>query len=104
MPAIHDGSTGLACARGTRLISAGRRSSAHTRVHGRRGMDDILMLEGGWWTQSQPIRTVAEVPLSFPILQTRRPSPYQYLAEKAIELRRLGMSVSAVAKALRVTD
>jgi aspartate oxidase len=57
-----------------------------------------------WWTQSQPIRTAAELPLSFPIVDTRQPFPYQYLAEKAIELRSLGMSASAIARALKVTD
>ena len=57
-----------------------------------------------WWTQSQPIRTVAELPLRFPILQTRKSFLYQDLAEKASELRRFGMSVCAVARALQVTD
>jgi len=57
-----------------------------------------------WWTQSQPIRTIAEVPFYFPILETRQPFPYQYLAEKASELERLGMSTCAIAKALEVTD
>jgi hypothetical protein len=29
---------------------------------------------------------------------------YQYLAEKAVELRRLGMSACAISRALKVTD
>jgi len=58
----------------------------------------------GWWTQSQPIRTLALMPLSFPILSTRAPFPYQQLAEKASELATLGMSVGAIASALGVAD
>ena len=42
--------------------------------------------------------------MSFPILGTRPPFPYQYLAEKAYELERLGMSACGIAKALKVTD
>jgi len=57
-----------------------------------------------WWTQSQPIRTLAQVFLSFPILKVNPPFTYQYLAEKANELHRLGMSMSAIARSLNVTD
>jgi hypothetical protein len=57
-----------------------------------------------WWTRSQPIRTIAKLPLSFPILKTHRVFPYQYLAEKASELESLGMSAGAIARALNVTD
>jgi hypothetical protein len=32
------------------------------------------------------------------------PLPYQYLAEKAAELRRLGMAACAISRALKVTD
>ena len=61
--------------------------------------------EGGstlskWWTQSQPIRIVAELPLSFPLLETRLPFAYQYIAERASELWRLGMSACLIARAL----
>ena len=58
-----------------------------------------------WWTRSQPIRTVAQLHLSFSLLDT---SPsfflYQQVAEKSGELRRLGMSVSAIARALKIAD
>jgi hypothetical protein len=57
-----------------------------------------------WWTQSQPIRTLAELPLSFPIHEIRHPFAYQYLAEKASELHRLGMSTCTIARALKVSD
>jgi hypothetical protein len=56
-----------------------------------------------WWTQSLPIRTLAQLPLGFPIIETRQPFLYQYLAEKASKLERLGMSVDAIARALNVT-
>jgi hypothetical protein len=42
--------------------------------------------------------------MSFAISESRQLFPYQYLAEKATELRRLGMSTCAIARALRVTD
>jgi hypothetical protein len=57
-----------------------------------------------WWTRSQPIRTVAELSLSFPLLETRPPFAYQYLAERASELWRLGMSACVIARALGVSD
>ncbi len=57
-----------------------------------------------WWTRSQPIRTLAQVPFQFPLLGARRPFAYQHLSGKAVELQRLGMSASAIARALGVTD
>jgi hypothetical protein len=42
--------------------------------------------------------------MTFAILKTSEPFPYQHLAEKASELRHLGISVCAIAKALKVTD
>ena len=64
--------------------------------------------EGGsnwlrWWTQSLPIRTLAQLPLRFPIVETRQPFAYQYLAEKAGTLQRLGVSIGEIARALSVT-
>ncbi len=57
-----------------------------------------------WWTQKQPIRTVAEMPLRFPIVETKDAFVYLQIGEKAAELRRLGMSACAIARALSVTD
>ena len=57
-----------------------------------------------WWTRSQPIRTLAQIPLTFALLNTRPPFVYQQVAEKASELSRLGMSACAIAKILRITD
>jgi hypothetical protein len=57
-----------------------------------------------WWTQSQPIRTAAEMPLRLAITQLTPTPRYLQVAEKAAELRRLGMSVCAIARAIGVTD
>lgn len=57
-----------------------------------------------WWTRSQPIRTVAELPLAFSLTETRPPFKYQQIAKKASILSRLGLSASAIARGLGVTD
>ncbi len=57
-----------------------------------------------WWTRSQPIRTAAQLPFQFPVLDTRQPFIYQVVAEKALQLHQLGMSNCAIARALHVTD
>ncbi len=57
-----------------------------------------------WWTRSQPIGTVAELPLAFSLTETRPPFKYQQIAEKTSILGRLGLSASAIARRLGVTD
>jgi hypothetical protein len=47
---------------------------------------------------------LAEVPIKFALTDTRPPFTYQSIAEKAIELHRLGMSACAIARALGATD
>jgi DNA invertase Pin-like site-specific DNA recombinase len=42
--------------------------------------------------------------LTFPIIETRQPFAYQQLAEKARNLKALGMSARTIARALEVTD
>jgi len=44
------------------------------------------------------------VPFRFPLLETKAPSLYLQIAEKAEELSNLGMSICAVARALKVSD
>lgn len=44
------------------------------------------------------------MPITFALTDTRSPFTYQAIAEKAIELHRLGMSACAIARALAVTD
>jgi hypothetical protein len=55
-------------------------------------------------TRSQPIRTVAEMPIEFALTETGGPFAYQAIAKEALALRRLGMSAVAIARALGVTD
>src|ERR1700693_2072901 len=57
-----------------------------------------------WWTGTKPIRTVAEQPMSFALHETRPPFADHYLTERASELWRLGMSATAIARALAVSD
>jgi DNA-binding NarL/FixJ family response regulator len=69
----------------------------------------IQNLQGGstaskWWTQSQPIRTLAEMHVTFALLETRPLFLYERVAEKARELSRLGMSASAIARTLKISD
>ena len=51
----------------------------------------------------RPIRTVAELPLEFAIF-TSDPFQYQRIAPEARRMRRLGMTLRAIAKALGVDD
>jgi DNA-binding NarL/FixJ family response regulator len=42
--------------------------------------------------------------VTFSLLETRPPFLYQRVAEKARELSRLGMSASAIARTLKISD
>jgi len=57
-----------------------------------------------WWTLSQRIRTLAQVHFEAEILDTGAAPIYQQIAPKAFQLKQLGMSVSAIARSLGVTD
>jgi hypothetical protein len=57
-----------------------------------------------WWTRSQRIRTFSEIPIEAAILDTEAPPVYQQIAPKAVQLQQLGMSDSAIAKRLKITD
>ena len=57
-----------------------------------------------WWTRSQRIRTLAEIPFEAAILDTAPAPVYQQIAAKALQLQQLGMSILAIAKRLGVTD
>jgi hypothetical protein len=56
------------------------------------------------WTRSQRIGTFAEVPIDTAILDTNVAPVYQQIAPKAFQLQQLGMSDSAIARSLGVTD
>ncbi|MBL9026905.1 MAG: hypothetical protein JNL21_32215 [Myxococcales bacterium] len=49
----------------------------------------------------QPIRTAAEVEVTFAVF-TREPFQYQRVADEARKLRRLGMTIRAIGEALGV--
>jgi hypothetical protein len=57
-----------------------------------------------WWTLSQRIRTFSEIPIEAAILDTAPAPVYQQIAPKAVQLQQLGMSNSAIARRLGVTD
>lgn len=59
---------------------------------------------GGYqqWTRSQPIRTAAQLQMSFPLLSVEGSFPHQMLGPKIRELARLGLSTNAIARALAV--
>jgi len=57
-----------------------------------------------WWTRTQRIRTFAAIPIEAAILDTDAPPVYQQIAPKAVQLQQLGMSDSAIAKRLGITD
>jgi len=54
-----------------------------------------------WWTRSPPIRTAATIPLEW-VVFTSDPFLFQRIAPEAQRLSRLGMSVTAIARALGV--
>lgn len=57
-----------------------------------------------WWTRTQRIRTVARIPLEAVLLDTGAAPVYQKIASKALHLQQLGLSFSAIAKRIGVTD
>jgi DNA-binding NarL/FixJ family response regulator len=64
----------------------------------------VLSVISKWWTRSQRIRTFAEIPFEAAILDTDTPPIYEKIAPRALQLQRLGMSSSAIAKRLGITD
>ena len=57
-----------------------------------------------WWTLSQRIRTFAEVPINAAILDAGAAPVHQQIASEAFQLQQLGMSNSAIARRLGITD
>jgi hypothetical protein len=56
-----------------------------------------------WWTRLQPIRTVSEIELDF-VVFTQDLFPFQAIAAEAQAMRRLGMTLQAIARALGVSE
>jgi hypothetical protein len=55
-----------------------------------------------WWTLSQRIRTLAEIPFAVDLLETEPQPLYQQIAGKALQLNKLGLSNKAIARYLDV--
>jgi len=57
-----------------------------------------------WWTLSQRIGTLAEIPFEVAVLDAGTSPAYQKIASKSFQLQQLGLSNSAIAKRLEVSD
>jgi len=57
-----------------------------------------------WWTRTQSIRTAGALPFEVALAETSAPPAYQRIAQKALQLRELGLSDRAIAGRLGVTD
>jgi hypothetical protein len=55
-----------------------------------------------WWTLSQRIRTLAEIPFLVDLLEIEEPPVYQQISEKSLHLHKLGLSNEAIGKHLGV--
>ena len=55
-----------------------------------------------WWTRTQRIRTVADVPLEVVIIEIKPPPLYQEIAPKAKHLKELGMTQAEIGRRLGV--
>ena len=56
------------------------------------------------WTRTQRIRTVAQLPFDVAIVSTLQAPVYQRIAPKALHLRELGLTDTAIAGRLKVSD
>ncbi len=63
-----------------------------------------LAREFEWWTRTQRIRTVAQLPFEVALLDVTAAPLYQRIAHKAFHLQRLGISQSAISRQLGVAD
>ncbi|MCK4773524.1 MAG: hypothetical protein KAT30_02020, partial [Candidatus Krumholzibacteria bacterium] len=70
----------------------------------RRDRDLIAGQPVKWWTRTQRIRTVAQIPLEAALLDIGAAPIYQQIAAKALHLQQLGLSYSVIARKLNVTD
>ena len=62
------------------------------------------MLLEKWWTLSQRIRTLAQIPFEAEILDTGAAPIYQQIAPKAFQLKQLSLCNSLISRRLGVTD
>jgi hypothetical protein len=57
-----------------------------------------------WWTRSQSIRTLAQIPIEVPLLDPVQTRKYQEIASEVLLLRKLGLPVYKIAHAVGVAD
>jgi len=50
-----------------------------------------------WWTRSQSIRTLAQIPIEVPLLDPVQTRKYQEIASEVLLLRKLGLPVYKIA-------
>lgn len=55
-----------------------------------------------WWTRSQRIRTLGEMPFEVALLEAEERPVYQRIAEEGSQLQRLGMNNARIARHLKV--
>lgn len=55
-----------------------------------------------WWTRSQRILTLGEIPVEVALLEVGGRPVYQRIAGEALQMRRLGMSIARIARHLQV--
>ena len=67
------------------------------------GKPDVRVLFS-WWTRTQRIRTAARIPFETSLVDASATPTYVRIATKALRLRELGLSDSAIAKKLDVSD
>lgn len=57
-----------------------------------------------WWTGTQSIRTASAGPIEVALVEIPERPVYQRIAQKAMQLRELGLSDRGIAARLGVTD
>ena len=57
-----------------------------------------------WWTRSQRIRTLAEMPFEVPIVDVEPAPLYQRVSQQAAHMQRFGLSLACIARKLSVDD
>jgi hypothetical protein len=57
-----------------------------------------------WWTRSQSIRTLAQIPIEVALVDPVQPLKHEEIAAEVVLLRKLGVPVYKIAHAVGVAD
>jgi len=57
-----------------------------------------------WWTRSQSIRTLAQIAIEVPLVDPVKTHKYEEIAAQVLLLKKLGLPVYKIARAIRVAD